>query len=65
MTGGKKERLNLEIKLLSGASPVVVGKETLASPLVKMHNVRSSSAPPMEGSKPGLCLSKKGEAFLK
>lgn len=27
MTGGKKERLNLEIKLLGGASPVVVGKK--------------------------------------
>ena len=33
MTGGKKERMTLEIKLISSASPIIVGKEIFASPL--------------------------------
>lgn len=33
MTGWKKERMNLEIKLISNAFPTIVGQETFASPL--------------------------------
>lgn len=33
MTGGKEERINLEIKLISSPAPIIVRKETFASPL--------------------------------
>lgn len=74
MTGGKEERINLEIKLISSPAPIIVRKETFASPLfngkegyVHMKSMTSELPLPLpwRESKSGLCLEKKGEVFLK